>query len=547
MELFLDGLLYDGDAELVEGQVVELSALPPAGAALALELGDTPLEPFLRPGDPAWRWRWLAPASAGAYALLLRATWPSGQSEELRRVARVAPRKLDQERYAAILDDLQQLGRALVFALIGGAESAASPRELDRSAPTPAEEIHGLFGAEFERLAGAVERLARRPPERLRHLREQTAPALARDLSRIDWPQLFDNNQAAAADTQHPATDPASLVHRLSSLPERTTRPSYDSYEARLLRRLLDTLWRRLGRLIDQDTLPPSLADRAAATRERLRSLRSLPFLAEVPPLAAYSGPTPRMQRDAEYRVVYRVWRLLRRRPLLSWDQATLSIPVGDLPRLYERWCAACVALALLELPGHRVLDQSLLTDEGDEQLLALPEESPLVALEAPGGRRLTLHYHPRYKRSSVAHGRVGPASSPPAPLNAHPGPVPPVQTQLVSLDRHTRVPDLAVQITQPGERTHVVVLDAKYRLDATGGVPEEALADAYSYLGSIGAADGSRATLAVALLYPGRGKAEVYPSGVAALPLLPGDTEALRAWLTDMLHVRAPETSAPL
>jgi hypothetical protein len=81
-----------------------------------------------------------------------------------------------------------------------------------------------------------------------------------------------------------------------------------------------------------------------------------------------------------------------------------------------------------------------------------------------------------------------------------------------------------------------VIALDAKYRLDAGGGVPEDALADAYSYLGSIGGADGARAALAVALLYPGRGPAEVYASGVAALPLLPGDDAALEGWLAQVL-----------
>jgi hypothetical protein len=229
-----------------------------------------------------------------------------------------------------------------------------------------------------------------------------------------------------------------------------------------------------------------------------------------VPPLGAYRGPTPRMQRDPEYRTVYRVWRLLRRRPLIAWDAATIAIPVGELHRLYERWCAASVAMALLELPGHSAIAQALLRDEGDEQLLALPEGEPLVVLEAPGGARLSLRYQARY-----------------APRGA----------PLRSLDRHTRVPDLALEIVRPGGELSVLVLDAKYRLDATGGVPEDALADAYSYLGSIGATGGGRAAIACALLYPGRGRPEIYASGTAAIPLLPGDDRALREWLGDVLE----------
>jgi large subunit ribosomal protein MRP49 len=485
LNLLLEGRPLAEAPPLPEGAAVELAALPAEGAALALEVGGLLLEPYLRPGDPAWRWRWVAPLAAGSYPLCLRAAWPDGRADELRGALTVAPRKLDQERYAQLLDDLQRLGRALVFALSGGATPAALPPEVDLSAPTPAEELAGLFGSELERLAGAVERIARRPPDRLRSRNDEVPLGRLRDAARV-------------VDVR-PERDAAELA---------ASAPSYDSYEARLLRRLLDLLWRRLARLLEGPPLPPALASRAAAARERLRALRALPFLAAVPPLTAYSGPTPRIQRDADYRVVYGVWRQLRRRPLVSWDPATLAIPVADLPRLYERWCAAAAALALLGLPGLTLGAQALLAD-GDEPLLALPEAEPLVTLGGPGDVTLRLRYQARYTPRG-------------APLR--------------SLDRHTRVPDLALEVEAPGVPPRVILLDAKYRLDASGGVPEDALADAYSYLGSIGGVGGGRAALAVALLYPGRGRAEIYPSGVAALPLLPGDDGALRAWLGELI-----------
>jgi large subunit ribosomal protein MRP49 len=465
---------------------LELAAVPPPDAALRLEIGGAALEPFLRPGDPAWRWRWVAPGAAGSHPVRLVATWPDGRSELLYAAVAVAPRKLDQERYELLLADLQRLGRALVFALQGGLTPAARAPEPDLSPPTAAEELHGLFGPELERLAAAVLRLSRRPPDRLRPGADE-----------VPLGQLQDAARVVAV---RPELDLAELS---------TPTPTHDSYEARLLRRLLDALWRRLELLTSSAALPPALAARADAARGQLRALRGLPFLAGVPALAEYRGPTPRIQRDPDYRVVYGVWRQLRRRPLLSWDAATLAIPVADLPRLYERWCAAAVALALLELPGLAVTGQAILGD-GDEPLLALPEAEPLLTLRDPAGATLRLRYQPRY----------GPARPGGAALAA-----------LGSLDRHTRVPDLALEVERPGGAPALVVLDAKYRLDAAGGVPEDALADAYSYLGSIGAA-GRRATTAVALLYPGHGPAEVYASGVAALPLLPGAAGALGDWL---------------
>ena len=75
---------------------------------------------------------------------------------------------------------------------------------------------------------------------------------------------------------------------------------------------------------------------------------------------------------------------------------------------------------------------------------------------------------------------------------------------RLHSLDRHTRVPDIALEIRRDGLPPQVLVFDAKYRLDEDGrGVPQDALADAYAYLGAIGCG-GQRATLGAVLLYPG-------------------------------------------
>src|SRR5262249_5152573 len=110
--------------------------------------------------------------------------------------------------------------------------------------------------------------------------------------------------------------------------------------------------------------------------------------------------------------------------------------------------------------------------------------------------------------------------------------------TALGSLDRHTRVPDLAIEIRQPGATPQVLLLVAKYRLDAEGrGVPQDALADAYTYLGAIGYGR-VRATIGSLLLYPGMGAPELFPSGVGSLPLLPGRTGELETVLLELLDL---------
>ncbi|NNJ11494.1 DUF2357 domain-containing protein [Chloroflexales bacterium ZM16-3] len=507
MQLLLDGLPLGEAAAIDEWRSAEISCLSPAGASLRLWLGDLELEPFLRPGDPAWRWRVPAQGGVGSFAILLLAAWPDGRAEELREILRVRPRKLDEERYRALLDDLQRLGRELVFALGGGAAPGGWTPEADAGQPAPAEDLAGLLGPDLDRFLAAAERIALRPPDRLRPGVDLVDPGQSRDLSALDRARI----DASAAPGE--AGDAAALARRLIAIPEHRPAASHDSYENRLLKRTLASLARRVAQLQATLGLPDSARRRVADVADQLRGLRARPFLTDVSALSQFAGPTPRLQRDPDYRAVFRMWQLLRRRPLIQWDAATLAIPVQDLPRLYERWCAARVALALLHMPGLRLVAQGVAHQEEDDEMawgLRLAEGGALLELGDTAGARLTLRYQARYRPGG-------------APLR--------------SLDRHTRVPDLALEIARPAAPPRVIVLDAKYRLDASGGVPEDALADAYSYLGSIGAADGSRAALAVALLYPGRGAAEVYASGAAALPLLPGEDGELAGWITEALR----------
>ncbi len=493
VDLLVNGAPCAETPELSEGQAVEFSATPPPGATLALWAGAELLEPFLRPGETTWRWRWVAPRAAGAYPLRLRRTWSDGRVEQQHYRLRVLPGKLDQERYDALCADLQRLGRALVTALSGGAEPLVPRSAIPRWSADPAEGFHRLFGAEFERFAAAVERLAARPPDRLHPAVRQV--------------RLGQLRSAAGLRAVRPERDTALMA---------ASTASYDSYEARLLRGLLDDLARRLEILSTAVNLPVALAERAGAVRARLRALRAQPFLTTVPPLNGYRSPTPRLLRDPDYRIVHRFWRLARQPGEVRREETPLSVPVADLPRLYERWCVARVALTLLAWPGHTLVSQALLATADGEARLGLPEGESLVVLARPDSSQLRLRYHPRYR----------PCSQTSVPGQPVPG--------IGSLDRHTRVPDLGLEIWRPGAAPRLLALDAKYRLDAAGGVPAEALAEAYSYLGSLGAPDGARAALGVALLYPGTGAPESYLSGVAALPLLPGENTALAAWLAE-------------
>jgi large subunit ribosomal protein MRP49 len=314
-------------------------------------------------------------------------------------------------------------------------------------------------------------------------------------------------------------------------LDQRGSSASFDTYENRLVRDLVERVLRRarrIGALAAQeqrrlsrnsDLLGPApqllrLAEVAAAcvaAEQRLRRLMTLPMLAQARPLSSYHGPTAVLERSPLYRPLYRRWLAERQSPELELDSPLFHLPLQDLPALYESWCAVEVARGLLALPGWEALPSPCLVPATSGLVLQLPTDVPLLELRR-GDETTTLRYQPRYRP------RRG-AGEP-----------------LVSLDRHTRVPDLAIELRRPGAPVEVLVLDAKYRLDAGGGVPEDALADAYAYRGSIGDGAGRQAVRAALLLYPGSGIAEIYTSGVGGMPLLPGGEAPLRAWLRDAL-----------
>jgi len=581
---------------VTEHQPVEFGRGAEQGAWMELALDGVALEPFLRPGEQVWRWRWNPGPAVGLHRLTLL----ERRGEEQRRLAwtlRVAPRKIDQERYEALLEDVQRAAYNIAYALAGGASEGAA---LEREAPwqrSRLEEYYALFEGRLERFELAVRRIAARPREQLRPGAAEVPLGQAAGLDEAALARLpqgaFDEAPPELAAPLQEALRPGGgLLPR--SVAAAHSRPSLDTYEHRLLKHLLALLWRRagfiaglaereIGRMAwnEQQTglASPRLARAreivagCAAAQRLLGELRALPFLEHVAPLPAARGATALLQRDPHYREVYRMWQALRQHPFLAFDSPLFHIPITDLPRLYELWCALQVVRGLLAAGGalrqQRLVSQRQIDEAGDLlTTVALVEDQPLLVI-AHGDLTLTLRYQARYRPAGrgrrtkdggrrtedqrpttndedLVSGDEGrgtgdegaSADSPSAGVDtraAEPADALPLQRStapaLVSLDRHTRVPDLAIELERAGER-RVLVLDAKYRLDAEGrGVPQDALSDAYAYLGAIGAAGRSAVTRAL-LLYPGSAPAELYPSGVGAIPLLPAQTDALGAIL---------------
>jgi hypothetical protein len=517
---------------LTEHQAVEFVCLPNGAVAMELSIDGVVLSPFLRPGDPRWRWMWNPGAAVGAHTLRLAAC----QGTRTERVWRlnVVPRKIDSARYLALIEDVERVAIGLVRSLAGAVVEA----HLAANEGTPRlwlDDADILFGSLFDRFEQATHHILAHPRSTLQRDERQTPLGQATDVSVTALHRAIQGDLEVASPNVAPHVQRA-LRPEGGFLPRTTVQQrssvTFDIAEHRLLKHILETLRGRARRCADWaqrevtrlDAVAPTssraararaIASRCTHCLNRIAALLAAPLFDQVTAFHQAPVATSLMQRDPSYRQVYRMWRALHQRMVID-PGASFDLAIIDLPLLYERWCALRVVQSLLDL-GVDVHSHNLLTTppgETDAWTINLQSDAPLL-IAGRHGWTLTLRYQPRY---------------PPA-VNARNG------DTFVSLDRHIRIPDLAIEAARPGRPPRVIVLDAKYRLDADGhAVPADALAEAYAYAGAIGAADAPSVAAAL-ILYPGTGEVERYPGGAGAIPLLPGAVGALDAALARELE----------
>ena len=359
-ELMLNGAPIADAAPLVEWQAAEFVCLPPPGVALELLVGDVVLEAFLRPGDPAWRWRWNPQNAVGSFGVRLRVG-----GEEQRHSVRVAPRKLSLDHYEQLLAALESDAAGLAAALLGGSEGAAlrrAPRSL-----SAAEEFAAFIVGQIEPIERAVKRVGAQPHSDL--VGERRAVPLGRADS-IDAAAIA---EIARGPFDEAPPDVAPALQRAllpeggllpQTLPERASATSYNTYENQLARDLLDELLRRTRHVsalasreaqrLERNAALVGASPQLARLREvgavcadaerRLRRLRRLPFLEGVGPLAAPRGATHLLRHHPAYRQLYAAWRSLRQSPVVSLESPFFHLPLQELPALYEAWvrCTPC-------------------------------------------------------------------------------------------------------------------------------------------------------------------------------------------------------------
>lgn len=534
-------------SDFYEWQPIEISCPPqPDVLSATLEIGDQPLgPPTTTLGDPTWRWRWNPQHAVGHFAARLRLELPAGVVQQVSFALRVLPRKLDVARYEALIQAVQRDAVALVYALSGGREGATlqpADRTVERSL---VDEYYTLVERQAAEAIALARQIAERPHQAL--VRQSATVALD-EAERLDMAALADLGRGPLDDVSVDLVPPLQAAlrpadrHQGGPLP-RTLRASravgsLNVLEHRLLKTVLQQLLWRVGvvrglvrRELQRRQRNAQLLEGASAAileswQQRcqtvLRSLRlclAQPWLVEVAPLGAtrLAGPTHLMRHDPRYRRLYLLYRALHSTPFIALDSPTFWLPIQELPALYEQWCALQLLRALL--PLGTLVEQQLLSRAADGSVdreprwtLRLRQGGPLLVLRLADGSRLSLFYQRRYQPQPAASQTLG------------------------ALDPFVRIPDLALEIEPTDAPPRVLIFDAKYRVAADGGVPQDALDDAYTYRSAIGVA-GARATLGAFLLFPGRTPLSTADQ-VGALPLLPDQTAALGELLCRLLSI---------
>lgn len=531
-ELRFDGARGTLERRIVETRAVEITCAPVAAAVTAgLLVGSDDLgPPIARLGRSEWTWEWQPRGRVGTFAVRLTVQRHDASAHSWDYVLVVAPTRLEQDQYRQLLVAVQRTAAGLVFALNGGATGMTSAPH-GAGPDSLLAEYWTRLRAEIalaHTITSALDRQhqpASRTVRRNRDLSELTELPIAA-LARATEGALDELEGTIGSPLEHLLPRSASGKAQLPrSLPVASTAATRDIYEHRLLLRLIDELdWRcdfvrhELAREIAWRAGSSSFTDheqyelkewreQARTAGRLLDRCRSAAFLEDVTPLSEWKGPSERMRRDPRYRKIGELWRMVHGQPFIALHSPAFDLPVGDLPALYEQWCLLEVARILLPM-GESIEQQFLEAEETDGRTgrqvawrIRLLQDRPLLRIRCAGGAELGLTYQRRF-RAQEGHGRG-----------------------FGSLDPYLRVPDIVIEINRPGLLPALLVFDAKYRVEPDGGIPEEALGDAYSYHAALGYT-GRQVSRGVFLLFPGSAGFE--QGAVGALPLMPGQTAAL-------------------
>lgn len=498
--------IQDGQV-LLARQLLTFTYQPPPGVQPVLLITTSRLvqpAPTRHATHERWYWHWHPLDYTGALHVTLLHTQAEEQAVVGMWQVQVLPQHLDQQHYQRLLEDVHHSAHGLLYALghsTVGAGLASGPPPATAMPPNLLEAACAFVQVHLAMLEQISTQLATAPPSVCQPTLRRTDTAHARRFDRLARLDLL------PSPPQH--TVPAMPAHVYETIPVATP----DAAVLGFVRHLLDQLWQYSHTFRDilfSARIAPAhpLLQQLNHAQQRLQHLRQQPCFAEAVPCSELRCTPQQMQHKPLYRQIYQCGQALRQPPTLSLAAPQMQLPIHDLPRLYEYWCVLQVVQLITQLEDIQILSQQLFRPAADAWQVRFTTDAPLLTVQWHDAT-LRLWYQPRYT---------------------------PTSTPYSSLDHQTHIPDLVLEQTRPNQPPRLLVLDAKYRLDPLGSIPNATFGDAYTYLGSIGTDDGQRVVHTVLLLYPGLGGTLTrYISGVGAAALLPAQTDGLRRgiWAT--------------
>lgn len=437
----------------------------------------------------------------------------------------VMPSKLGyQSDYDAMMAEVQATLSSLAFEFLRATWKGAE--EFQKPDPTTLEWVVLL-----KRVANELDRA-------LRHVAHRPVRGLVRTetVRRVDQIRRIDSTVRRHLRKQVLGKQTIASANGLvlpERVPEHRAHPTLDTPEHRWLAAQVDRIRRRLGVLIcteraRQRSYP---SERRGKAVEELTALESQVALwSRLEPIdAASQNPPPgftslQLMSAAGYREAFRACLTLGMGLRITGGPMQLS--VKDLHQLYEYWCFLAVLRCVSQEFGTKIDPRDLISVEQDGLRVRLRQgKSTRVTFPLGDGRQLAVTYNPQ--------------------LGAH-GLVP-------------QKPDILLSVTDKNWPEVHLVLDAKYRLDAspeyaksykTPGPPEDALNAMHRYRDAILHTVDTvphRTVVQAAALFPWRDEERDFETGklwraletigVGAIPFLPGQDDLLRRWLQTVLR----------
>ena len=317
-----------------------------------------------------------------------------------------------------------------------------------------------------------------------------------------------------------------------SQLEEHQARPTLDTAEHRWLAAQMQRCRQRVGEILRVEC-KRARTERRDQTIDELRALDArLAQLCALAPLAAAGGPPPpgfaslQLLGAPGYREAYRLCVALGLG--LRIQGGPLELSVKELSTLYEYWCYLAVLQVISEETASPIDPRALIEIKREGLQVALQRgRTTSVAFGDPPARTIEVTYHREF--------------SDPDLLSA-------------------QNPDIVVALRNRGWPEMHLVLDAKYRVDASSGdpahddvprPPPDALNVLHRYRDAIlveqpAPAPAQRSVVQAVALYPAAPEPAPFKAtrlwrmlervGIGAIPLLPGSLELLRDWLRTAL-----------